>query len=77
MARITKSRGQSTKERNRIRTRGGICLGDHISISGMSGVHMVQGKKEEDLLPEDIVEAITGREVEIIVFKDEMVTAAE
>ena len=77
MTRITKNRGQSTKERNRIRTRGGICLGDRISISGMSGVHTVQGKKEEDLLPEDIVEAITGREVEIIVFKDEMVTAVE
>jgi len=54
-----------------IRTRGGINLGDPIPIDGKRGVHMRQGRKEEDLLPEDLVECITGREVAMIIFKDE------
>ena len=55
-----------------IRTKGGINLGDPIPINGKRGVHMKQGKKEEDLLPEDIVECITGRPVERIIFKDDV-----
>ena len=60
------------KQTAKVRTKGGICLGVPVPIGGKSGVHMTQGKKEEDLLPEDIVEAITGKEVAIIVYKDEM-----
>lgn len=54
-----------------IRTPGGINLGEPIPIDGKRGVHMRQGKKEEDLLPETIVECITGRLVERIIFKDD------
>ena len=54
-----------------IRTRGGINLGNPIPIDGKRGVHMRQGQKEEDLLPEDLVECITGREVAMIIFRDE------
>lgn len=54
-----------------IRTPGGINLGDPIPIDGKRGVHMRQGKKTEDLLPETIVECITGRQVARIVFKDD------
>lgn len=53
-----------------IRTPGGINLGDPVPIGGKRGVHMRQGRKEEDLLPEDIVECITGRQVENIIFRD-------
>ena len=54
-----------------IRTRGGINLGSPVPIGGKRGVHMRQGRKEEDLLPEDLVECITGRKVAMIIFKDE------
>ena len=54
-----------------IRTPGGICLGDPVPIGGRRGVHMTQGRKEEDLLPETIVECITGRPVKAILFEDE------
>ena len=53
-----------------IRTPGGINLGDPVPIDGKRGVHMRQGRKEENLLPETIVECITGRQVESIVFRD-------
>ncbi len=53
-----------------IRTRGGINLGNMVPIDGKRGVHMKQGRKEEDLLPEDLVECITGREVITIIFRD-------
>ena len=54
-----------------IRTPGGINLGDPIPINGKRGIHMRQGKKTEDLLPETIVECITGRQVARIIFKDD------
>lgn len=54
-----------------IRTRGGINLGEPITIRGKRGVHMTQKGKSEDLLPEEIAEYITGRPVERIVFKDD------
>ena len=60
-----------TTRQKPIRTPGGICLGSPIPINGKRGVHMQQGKKEEDLLPETIVECITGRQVAMIVFQDE------
>ena len=65
------------KQTAKVRTKGGICLGVPVPIGGKSGVHMTQGKKEEDLLPEDIVEAITGKEVAIILYKDELEQMAE
>ena len=52
-----------------IRTPGGICLGNPVPIRGQRGIHMQQGKKEENLLPEQIVEAITGKSVARIVYK--------
>ena len=55
----------------RIHTKAGICLGEPIPIAGKRGVHMKQGKKEEDLLPEDIVECITGKKVVKIIFEDQ------
>ena len=38
-----------------IRTPGGIKLGDSIPIDGKRGVHIKQGRKTENLLPEQIV----------------------
>lgn len=54
-----------------IRTPGGIKLGEPIPINGKRGVHIKQGKKSENLLPEQIVECITGRQVAAIVFREE------
>ena len=59
----------------KVRTRGGICIGTMVPVNGKRGVRMTQGKKEEDLLPEDFVEAITGREVAVIIYKDDFMTA--
>ena len=53
------------------RTPGGIKLGESIPIDGKRGVHIKQGKKSENLLPEQIVECITGRQVAAIVFREE------
>ncbi len=55
----------------KVRTRGGICLGDRIPIKGKRAVRIVQGKKQEDLLPEDLVEAITGKQVAVIIYRDD------
>ena len=41
------------KKSTKVRTKGGICLGVPVPIDGRTGIHMTQGKKEEDLLPED------------------------
>ena len=54
-----------------IRTPGGICLGMPVPIQGRRGIRVQQGKKEESLLPEQIVEAITGRRVDRIVYKED------
>lgn len=54
-----------------IRTPGGICLGKTVPIRGQRGIHVQQGRKEENLLPEQIVEAITGKAVAKIVYKTE------
>lgn len=62
------------KSKNIVRTPGGIHLGDRVPIKGKRGVHIHQGNKEEDLLPEQIVECITGRNVARIVYSDEMNT---
>lgn len=62
------------KSKNIIRTPGGIHLGERVPIRGKRGVHIHQGKREEDLLPEQIVECITGRNVEKIVYCDELNT---
>ena len=59
------------KKSTKVRTKGGICLGVPVPIDGRTGIHVTQGKKEEDLLPEDIVEAITGRKVAVILYQDE------
>ena len=53
-----------------VRTANGINLGKPVPIGGKKGIHMKQGNREEDLLPEDIVECITGRQVKAIIFKD-------
>lgn len=54
-----------------IRTPGGIKLGDSIPIDGKRGVHIKQGRKSENLLPEQIVECITGKQVAAIIFRDD------
>ena len=59
------------KKRKVIRTPSGICLGDGVPIEGKRGVHIQQGGKTEDLLPEQIVECITGRNVQRIIYEDE------
>lgn len=54
-----------------IRTPGGINIGDAVPIEGRRGIRIRQGKKEECLLPEDIVTCITGKQVIQIVYKNE------
>ena len=53
-----------------IRTPGGINLGEAIPIHGKRGLRIKQGKKEEDVLPETLVEYITGKKVMKIVFEE-------
>lgn len=54
----------------KIRTPAGICIGTHIAINEKRGIHIEQHGKKDDLLPEQIVEFITGRPVERIIFAD-------
>ena len=56
----------------RIRTRGGICLGESVPIRGRRGVRMRQGRNEDDILPEEFAEYVTGRKVERIIYQDEV-----
>ena len=56
----------------RIRTRGGICLGELVPIRGRRGVRMRQGRNEDDILPEEFAEYVTGRKVERIIYQDEL-----
>ena len=58
------------KESQSIRTPGGICLGKPVPIGGRRGIRVQRGKKGEDLLPEQIVEAITGKRVEKILYME-------
>ena len=60
-----------TTKVSRVRTSNGLCLGEPVAIGGKVGVHMVQGGKEEDILPEDFAEYVTGRKVVRIVYSDE------
>lgn len=53
-----------------IRTNSGIKLGYLIPIDGRRGVRVKQGGKEEDLLPEQIVECITGKSVKKIIYNN-------
>lgn len=55
-----------------IRTPGGICLGEPVPIGGKLGVHMKQGNKEEDILPESFAEYVTGRKVIKIIYGGEI-----
>ena len=50
---------------------GGIKLGDSMQIDGKRGGHIKQGRKSENLLPEQIVECITGKQVAAIIFRDD------
>ncbi len=62
---------KATDKERKVRTKGGICLGEQVPVNGKRGVRMAQGKKEECLLPEDFVEAVTGRKVAVIIYKDD------
>lgn len=54
-----------------IRTPAGIRLGDQIVVNGRRVLHMTQKGKQDDLLPEQLVELVVGRQVERIVYHAE------
>ena len=54
---------------NKVRTPGGACLGERVMIDGKLGIRYKAGRLEEDLLPEQLAECISGVPVERIVYK--------
>lgn len=54
----------------KIRTRSGICLGESVPIDGKRGVRIRQGKNEDEILPEEFAEYVTGRKVIRIIYED-------
>ncbi len=54
-----------------VRTPAGIRLGDKLIINGRKVLRLSQNGKQEDLLPEQLVELIVGEPVEKIVYQTE------
>ncbi len=52
-----------------VRTPAGIRLGDKLIINGRKVLRLSQNGKQEDLLPEQLVELIVGEPVEKIVYQ--------
>lgn len=68
---ICTAEGRHAKNK-KIRTRSGICLGESVPIDGKRGVRIRQGKNEDEILPEEFAEYVTGRKVVRIIYRDEI-----
>lgn len=51
-----------------IRTKTGIRLGDKLVVNGRKVLRLTQNGKQEDILPEQLVELVVGQPVERIVY---------
>lgn len=71
----TEKNGDAVKRKSLCRTPGGIRLGDRVAINGKKGLRVSQNGKEEDLLPEQLVEAIVDMPVHKIIYRKAMPTA--
>lgn len=60
---------KKSNEMRTIRTKGGIKLGNRVAIGGKCAIVIKQGKKQETLLLEDVIECIAGKKVSRIAFR--------
>lgn len=54
-----------------IRTKSGIRLGDKLVVNGRKMLRLTQNGKQEDILPEQLVELVVGQPVARIVYNKE------
>ena len=60
-----------THDSNVVRTPSGIRLGDRVNVNGRKGLRVSHKGREDVLLPEELIESITGLPVEKIIFRNQ------